>query len=84
MTDYPLILSKNYPGKQWTSVGMDYSGITWLDSSPMPSQSELDALWQTTQDNIAKADCKSQAQALLQATDWTEIPSVSNTSNKGA
>jgi hypothetical protein len=33
-----------------------------------------------TEDNL-KENCKQQAQSLLQATDWTEIPSVTNTTN---
>lgn len=80
MIDYPLILTTSYVGKQWSSEGYGYSGITWLDSSPMPTQEELDALWPSTEDTVAKANCKSQATALLQATDWTTIPDVANPS----
>lgn len=40
-----LILSKNYPGTQWSLTGFDYSGLEWLDDSPKPSQKELESQW---------------------------------------
>jgi hypothetical protein len=80
MIDYPLILSTNYPTIEFSSVGMDYSGITPLGSSTIPTQAELDALWTSTEEKIAKSECKAQAVALLQATDWTTIPDVANPS----
>jgi hypothetical protein len=48
MIDYTAILTLNYPGSQWTLDGDDYSGLTWLDNSPKPTQAELDALAPTT------------------------------------
>lgn len=45
MIDYSAILSSKYPGTIWTLNGTDYSGLTWLDESPQPTQEELDALW---------------------------------------
>lgn len=47
MTDYAAVLTANYAGKQWTLAGDDYSGLTWLDSTPQPTQAELDAAWPT-------------------------------------
>jgi hypothetical protein len=41
---------------------------------------ELASYVQPTEDEL-KANCKSEAQLLLKATDWTEIPSVTNTAN---
>jgi len=49
MIDYASILSINYPGKEWSLSGVDYSGLEWLDASPKPTQEELDALWSWTQ-----------------------------------
>lgn len=83
MIDYSKILSTNYVGKQWSLSGNDYDGLEWLDSSPKPTQAELDALWQSTQDAQAKANCKSKAKALLSASDWSVLPDV-QISNKGA
>ena len=47
MTDYAAVLTANYAGTQWTLAGDDYSGLTWLDSTPQPTQAELDAAWPT-------------------------------------
>ena len=45
MIDYAAVLTANYAGKQWSLVGDDYSGLTWLDSTSKPTQAELDAQW---------------------------------------
>jgi hypothetical protein len=44
MIDYTAILTLNYSGSQWTLNGDNYEGLTWLDSTPKPTQAELDAL----------------------------------------
>ena len=31
------------PGAQWTLVGEDYSGLTWLDSGQQPTEQEVKA-----------------------------------------
>lgn len=53
MPDYTQILTVNYPNAQWALDGDSYSGLNWLDSSPKPTQEELDALWPSTQTIIA-------------------------------
>jgi hypothetical protein len=83
MIDYSQILSTNYAGKQWSLNGNSYDGLDWLDSSPKPTQAELDALAQSTQDTVAKANCKSKAKSLLAASDWSVLPDVQIT-NKAA
>ena len=60
MIDYTLILTTNYAGKQWTLNGDSYNGLDWLDSSPKPTQAELDALWEST-----KAQAQTDAQAVI-------------------
>lgn len=52
MIDYTQILSINYPGKQWSLNGDFYDGLIWLESSPKPTQAELDALWESTQAQV--------------------------------
>ena len=47
MIDYAAILTANYSGAQWTLNGDTYDGLTWLDSTPKPTQAELDAQWPT-------------------------------------
>jgi hypothetical protein len=81
MIDYAQILSTNYVGKQWSLNGDSYDGLDWLDSSPKPTQAELDALWQSTQDQVAKNACKATAKAKLAASDWSALPDV-NLTNK--
>jgi hypothetical protein len=49
MTDYALVLTFRYPGTEWSLLGDDYAGLTWLDDSPKPSQAELDAAWPQVQ-----------------------------------
>ena len=81
MINYTLILMTNYPNAQWTLDGFNYDGLTWLDKSAKPTQEELDSLWQSTQETIAKNNCKEKAQALLQATDWSTISDVADSAN---
>lgn len=51
MIDYTAILSANYAGAEWTFAGDTYEGLTWLDSTPKPTQAELDAQWPTVDYN---------------------------------
>jgi hypothetical protein len=77
MIDYAQILSLNYVGKQWSLVGNSYDGLDWLDSTPKPTQAELDALWESTQATIAAKeqaakDVKASALAKLAALGLTQ------------
>ena len=83
MPDYSLILSINYFGNEWSMSANDYSTLQWHSNTLKPTKEELDALWQPTQDAIAKADCKSQAKTLLSASDWSVLPDV-QIANKSA
>jgi hypothetical protein len=76
MIDYSKILTLNYPGAQWSLNGEEYSGLDWLDSTPKPTQAELDALWIPTQEADSKAANKATASGLLSATDWTTIADI--------
>jgi hypothetical protein len=72
MIDYSLILVKNYADKQWSLTGDFYDGLDWLDSSPKPTQAELDALWESTKAKVAAdaqaaIDIKASALAKLAA-----------------
>lgn len=81
MIDYTQILLLNYPNTSWSLSGNDYSGLSWFSDTPKPTQEELDALWPSTQENIAKKACKQQASELLYDTDWTTIADVANPVN---
>jgi len=65
MLDYSLILITNYVGKQWSLSGDSYDGLDWFDSSPKPTQAELDALWESTQATVANQ--KAQAIAVKES-----------------
>jgi hypothetical protein len=45
MIDYNLILVTFYITSRWSLNGSSYEGLDWLDSTPKPTQAELDALW---------------------------------------
>lgn len=65
------ILFTNYQGKEWTLIGQEYKGLDWLDSSPKPTESELEAQWPEVQAKIvrdaqARVDAKASAIAKLQ------------------
>lgn len=51
MIDYAAVLTANYPGAQWSLDGNTYEGLTWLDSTPKPTQAALDAAWPTVDYN---------------------------------
>jgi hypothetical protein len=51
MIDYAAILTVNYPTDIWTLEGDTYEGITWLSSTPKPTQAALDAAWPTVNYN---------------------------------
>lgn len=53
MIDYPAILSRKYPGSEWTLNGDDYDGLEWHSSTPKPSKETLDNLWATVQSEIS-------------------------------
>jgi len=77
MLDYSLILTINYAGKEWSLSGNSYDGLVWLSDTPKPTQSELDALWESTQAAVAaKAqaaiDTKASALAKLAALGLTQ------------
>jgi hypothetical protein len=77
MIDYTQILSVNYSTAQWTLNGDLYDGLTWLSDTPKPTQTELDALWESTQAAVAAKeqaakDVKASALAKLAALGLTQ------------
>ena len=81
MIDYNLILVTFYITSQWSLNGNSYAGLDWLDSTPKPTQEELDALWIPTQEANSKAANKATASSLLAGTDWTTIADVASPTN---
>jgi len=68
--DIALVLSKKYVGLNWSLVGDEYSGLTWLDDSPKPTEAELQALWPEVQYEVAHEQVEqARAQAYRQTAD---------------
>jgi len=77
MIDYSQILLRNYPNTQWIMSGGSYDDLDWHDESTKPTKEELDALWETTQEQIAaeaqaKIDNKQSALSKLMSLGLTE------------
>lgn len=68
MINYALILSLYYPGQQWTLDGESYDGLVWHDTTPKPSQAELDALWPQAQYQSQYNQTAARRQALYTTT----------------
>ena len=51
--DYSAILTRRFPGAQWSLNGSSYAGLTWLDGSTKPTKAELDALWAAVATELA-------------------------------
>jgi len=70
--DITQVLTKRFPGTEWTLNGDDYTGLTWLSDTPKPTKKTLEGLWADVQAEIqaeaqAKIDAKASAVAKLQA-----------------
>jgi hypothetical protein len=65
--DYVAILTRRFPGAQWSLDGDDYAGLVWLDASAKPTREELDALWPEVAAELAREQAAQEAQARLAA-----------------
>ena len=70
--DIPTILTRRYPGSEWTLSGDNYSGLTWLSEGKKPTKKSLEAEWAQVQFEVAdeaqaRVDAKASAVAKLQA-----------------
>jgi hypothetical protein len=79
--NYWQILTTNFSDKNWSIEGNSYEGIAWSDSSPKPTEEELNNFWTQTQEVIAKKACQIKAKQLIANCDWSVLPDV-NISNK--
>jgi hypothetical protein len=53
MTDYAVVLTRRYAGKEWTTVGGEYTDIVWHSEGIKPSKETLDGLWASVQQEVA-------------------------------
>jgi len=59
--DIAKILSKRYPGAEWTLSGDSYSGLTWLSEDiERPTLEELQLHWEDVQIEIATEAIRNQ------------------------
>lgn len=48
MIDYPLVLSMNYPGSEWSMADETYESLTWYSNTPKPTKEDLDSLFEVS------------------------------------
>jgi hypothetical protein len=69
--DYTKVLTTKYAGTLWSLNGDEYDGLDWLDSSPKPTQAELDALWPQVD---YETQCSAISQTRIAAYEQTSDP----------
>lgn len=61
------ILTRKYPGTQWTLTGDEYAGLEWLDESPKPTKAELEAVAADVEYEVAYEEVEAKRQAAYSA-----------------
>jgi len=67
MTDYAAVLKALYPDDEWTLLGDEYSGLTWLSDTPKPTKKKLDDAWPQVEYDRAHAAVEAARRARYQA-----------------
>jgi len=81
MIDYANILIKKYSEYIWTIIDCyNYDTLIWHMSNTIekPSKEELESKLEEVLIEIQKDKCKTQAQILLNESDWTDLYTVRN------
>jgi len=70
--DIAQVLTRRFPGAEWTLNGDSYEGLTWLSDGDAPTEAELTALWSEVEAEMAaevqaRLDAKASAVAKLEA-----------------
>lgn len=73
MTDYALVLTREYPGREWSLNGNDPETLVFHDDGPVVTADELDALWRSVRDAEAWDAIRAERDRLLAACDWTQV-----------
>ena len=73
MTDYALVLTREYPGREWSLNGNDYSGLTIHDDGPKPTKKTLDDKWVQVQHDVKWDAVRAERDHRLGACDWTQL-----------
>lgn len=67
MTDYTAVLSREYPGREWSLNGNDYSTLTIHDGGSKPTKATLDSKWPKVQHDLELERLKAARNARYQA-----------------
>jgi hypothetical protein len=73
MTDYALVLTREYPGREWSLNGDDYAGLTIQDDGPKPTKKTLDDKWPKVQHDVKWDAVRAERDRRLGACDWTQV-----------
>jgi hypothetical protein len=62
-----MILAKRFADKKWSISGEDYDNIDWKDSSPKPTNKDLEKLWEEV-----RVEAHNEEQSLLRRKAYQE------------
>jgi hypothetical protein len=65
--DISLVLTKRYPGAEWSLDGNSYSGLTWLSAGKKPTLKALEAEWAQVEYEVAYEAVQKARQIAYQA-----------------
>ena len=74
MTDYAAVLTREYPGREWSLNGDDYGGLTIHDDGPKPTKKTLDDKWPKVQLDVKWEAVRAERDRRLTASDWSQMP----------
>jgi len=73
MTDYALVLTREYPGREWSLNGNDYASLIMHDDGPKPTKKTLDDKWVQVQHDVKWDAVRAERDRRLVACDWTQV-----------
>jgi hypothetical protein len=65
--DIVMILTRRYPGAEWSLDGNSYSGLTWLSEGKKPTKKSLEAEWAQVEYEVAYEAVQKARQTAYQA-----------------
>ena len=74
MTDYALVLSREFPGREWSLSGNDYASLIMHDDGPKPTKKTLDDKWVQVQHDVKWEAVRAERDRRLTASDWSQMP----------
>jgi len=66
-------LSELRPGERFSWVGDDYAGLSWEDTTPKPTATEIDAKLAEIAADVPWRELRSERNGRLAASDWTQV-----------